>query len=686
MLIHAGIVALEFADLVNDACLTVHAYKKALRDGRITILQKGGHGHPAIIDWASLPERYKEMVRANMGGDPAELVKTRALEQHMRLRPDDDRYIDDYRAENGCGLSDEKRAAKKKAARVMAFLDDLHDMPQAEVRSRFGMTVLELKRSVLDYIKAWGIELPTSFPRLEERKRAYRQCRIDGLPGAASLVHGGHGNKNRSRIVDPYQQKVLEVLAMNHRNLSYTKVTELYNTVAKAQGYPTMSCTAVRSYLSSGPVARAVAVRARGKAAYQDTFGLVIKRSRPTQPTYLWVHDATVYELYYQRTDKGRTTYHHRKYVCVVLDPWNYYPVGYAIGDVDNVELTKAAVKSAVEHVAELVGEYAVPHQVQSDRLGSGQLAEWYEAMGVTYTPAQARNARAKAIESWFGRHHTEQVQPYYPNWGGHNITAGRRRQPNPDALEAIKHTFPNEASVIEQIHEAMGRERASKAQAYREALIAMGDRLLRISRAKFLALFGTKHPWQNELTNRGLCPTIAGTERWYNALDTQLQDHIGKQFHITYDPADLSSVLVSTDAGRTRFLLEALQEVPMALADHTPESRSRLSAMLAFKGQLSQAAIDRGDTAQRHMREVVGSLLMEARHLQEQSARVRQERKLKRGSVAEEDTLDITPLEEAVVRSYATVNGSHKEALNDAKAALPPVSIDPEKWALDNL
>lgn len=673
MLMRDGIVLLEFTDLVNDRCLTPDAYQKAVQRGQVTLAQRGNYARSVLIDWASLAPRYQAMVRHHLGGDPVQLAKSQELERHMVLRPDDGRYIDEFKGRTGLMLTEEKRRALRQACKVMAFLDELYDMPQAMIRTQFGVaSVLDLKRSILDYIKANGIDLPHSFPRLEERKRAYRQCRAEGLPGAAGLVHAGHGNKNRSRIVDPIQANLLEAIAADHRNLSYVKLCKLYNAAADAQRWPRMGVTTVREYLSKGAVARAVTLGSRGKGAFQDTYGMVIPRSKPTHPTYLWVHDATVYELLYQKEVNGKRSHHHRKHVMVVLDPFSYYPVGYAIGDGDGVELTKAAIKNAVEHVAQLTGTYALPWQVQSDKLGHVQLRQWYEGMGVTYTPAQARNARAKAIESWFSRHHTEFVQPYYPNWGGHNITASRRRQPNTDTLEAIKHSFPNEATVIEQIHEAMARERGQKAEAYRAALLAMGDRLKAVDRAKFLEVFGTKHPWQNELTNRGLCPTIGGQERVYNLQELSFQEHVGSAFDITYDPADLGSVLVSTNGGKSRYLVAELAKVPMALADHTPETRHRLAGMMAFKLQVGQQAFDRNEHNARQSLAVVNQIILAAQ--------------LATKAEPKERTLDITPLEEATVRGYALTNGSHKEALQLAQQPPAPTPFDPEKWAVDNL
>lgn len=676
MILRDGIVLLEYADLVNERCITRHAYDDSVKSSRITVVQKGGGGHPALIDWASLPERYKAMVRQHLGGDPAELAQVLTIERHLVLLPEDERCIDSYKASNGLMLNNAKREKLKAAARVMALLAELDERHRTlgteEAPRSYGFTsVLKMKEVVLRYIKLRGIDLPGSFPRLEARKRAYLKARAEGEPGAASLIHGGHGNANPSKLVDPVQKGVLETLASRHQNFGKEQIAHQYNLLAETQGWPTLTANTVRRYLSAGDVSRSVTFFAKGQAAYQGKHGIVVHRSRPTQPTYLWVHDATTYELYYQQQRGGRATQWHRKQVCVVLDPHSWYPVGYAIGELDNLELTKAAIANAVAHMKELAGAYTLPYQVQSDRLGHKELGRWYGTMGVTFTPAKARNARAKVIEPYFKHHHAQYVQPHYANWSGHNVTAKVLNQPNPDALERIKRQFPAEAEVVDQIHEAFARERAAKRDEFVQAIeAAKASGILRtIDRLRYLELFGVQHDFTNELTNRGICPTLLGEERRYNLLQHEFQQWVGVPFTVTYDPADLSTVLATAREGSLRFLLAEVAPVPMALADHTPETRAQLAAVEAFKKELGQQAIDRRDTSVQHARAIAARLLDQV---------------AERADLAEpkERVLEPTPEEEAAVRSYATVNGSHKEALRRAEA----LRFDPERFAQENL
>ncbi len=682
MILRDGHILLEFIEVVNSNCLSKPAFDKAVQQGRIVMAQRGGNGSPALLEWASLPDTYKELVRAHLGGDPEQLAGAQVIEQHLELVPEDEAYLSSYRASNGLQLATKQRQELMLASRIMAMLATA-DKVMKEGGSRavtlhYGMPVMELKQAVLQYVmanrKRLPVKFPSSFPRMEARKRAYLQCRAEGMPGATSLIHGSTGNNNRSKLTTEEQQQVMRLVAARPQNHSTRRIARDYNVLAARQGWPAVSADTVRRFLADGVNGRTVAVYAKGKAAYHDTYGIVVHRSAPSQPTLLWVHDATDYELLFQREVAGKRTYHHRKKVCVVLDPHTQYPVGYAIGEEDTIELTKEAFRDAVRHMRELHGTYAIPHQVQSDRMGWKALGEWYAGMGITYTPAAPRNARAKVIEPWF-RLHNDQFVNAYSNWSGHNITSRKENQPNPDALNLNRKSFPNEASVIEQIHESMARHRATKVEAYRAALANMPEgRLRTIDRAGYLEQFGTVHPWTNELTNRGLCPTLLGEERTYQLLDNTFQGFVGASFQLVFDPTDLRDVLALAREGSVRYLVPAFDTVPMALADHTAETRERLADLQRFKLDMSKEAINQVLNDKESIHRLADALLADA------MPRLR-----KAGRSNGDDLVKLTPEEEVVTKNYLTEGGSHKAALRTASKPAQQ-AFDPERWAEDQL
>jgi hypothetical protein len=661
MTLRDGQPLLEYHDLVGTGLLAPETYRQACSRGNVTVIQKGGNGRPALIDWTSLPERYKAMVIAHLGGHPEELAKARAIEEHLVLLHDDDRYLNEFKGDNGLRLTDAKRASLKKSARVMALLARMDELRKANgpaaVVKQYNMPILALKKAILRYIKLEKLDLPGSFARLEARKRAYLEVRLKGYPGAASLVHGNQGNHHTCKTAGADQAEVLRLLSARHQNFGLATIAKDYNAVATGRGWPAITAGTVKNFLRNGANGRAVTFYAKGRSAYQDNYGIINHREGPSNPGLLWVMDGKVYELLYQRQNvkegKMKTGYWHRKVVVFVIDPYSYYPVGFAIGDRENDELNMAALKNAVEHMAELTGEYWLPWQLQSDRFSGDAAKALYSSVAKWYTPAAAYNARAKAIEAYFSRHDTAYVQRHQ-NYAGHNIDSRKENQPNPDAIERIKKDFPDEAGVIAQIIGNIQDERMDRRAEFLKGLEGCEPEARRIcDRVTFLELFGTRHVLMNgskgnELTNGGLQPTLLGQKRCYNILSNEFQDLVGTTFTITYDPNDLSNVLATADEGKYRFLVPQMVTIPMAIMDHTPETRALLAEREAFKKRLGTDAMQQ--------------LRTDADRLQYMAERVIQEAQPKKLKKA----MRMTDEQEAVVRGRMMIGNSHKQALHE--------------------
>jgi ribosomal protein L20A (L18A) len=165
------------------------------------------------------------------------------------------------------------------------------------------------------------------------------------------------------------------------------------------------------------------------------------------------------------------------------------------------------------------------------------------------------------------------------------------------------------------------------------------------------------RHQWTNELTNRGLCPTILGEERPYQLLNTAFQREVGASFQLTYDPQDLSTVLATSLDGLRRYLVPEVAPIPMALMDHTPETRAQLAATEAFKKELSQGAIDRILNDRIQLEHLADQLLLDASLVRRSKA-----------TSSAEDVTRRTPEQDAVEKNYLMTGGSHKAAQRQVK------------------
>src|SRR5690606_3403804 len=148
---------------------------------------------------------------------------------------------------------------------------------------------------------------------------------------------------------------------------------------------------------------------------------------------------------------------------------------------------------------------------------------------------------------------------------------------------------------------------------------------------------------------------------------------HVGLRFRVHYDPADLGDVLATAHDGSLRYLVPAVVPVPMALADHTPESRAQLAGLERFKKDMNREAIDQILSDQDQLRQLADMLLADA------MPRLRHA-----GRSATDDLVTAMPAEEeAVTKAYLTDKDGHKTALQTARTEAQRRQ-DIERWAED--
>ena len=156
-------------------------------------------------------------------------------------------------------------------------------------------------------------------------------------------------------------------------------------------------------------------------------------------------------------------------------------------------------------------------NQIQSDRYAIKTMQDLYAVMGGKVTPAQAHNAKAKPVEPYFNYLNTNYCIRCN-NWSGFGITTDPKRQPNSDALNRIRHQFPEEAGLRAQIDEMMRLERMGKCEAFMAGLdMLKPEHRLPLSRESYLLNFGAETGFKNVLEGCGLRPTILGVKRDYD-------------------------------------------------------------------------------------------------------------------------------------------------------------------------
>lgn len=446
-------------------------------------------------------------------------------------------------------------------------------------------------------------DLPTTPTTLRHKVTRYIK------EGYACIISGKYGNRNVAVVKDDWQFALIEELLKKHQNLNNEQVADHYNTVMQAMNRPSISPSTIAKYRREFDLFTFAGRRGETNFDHQKT--MQVKRSRPSLPMLYWTLDGWDAELLYQRQEtntKGQTitTYTNRLTMVVVLDPYNNYPIGYAIGTNETPALIKEALRNAINHTKELFGERYKPLQLQTDNYQIKKMKELYTLLTKHFTPAKVKNSKAKVIEQYFDKFNSEYFQKRMAiNWSGHNINSRKDNQPNADYLNKIRHKFPDEVGCRKQLTEAIEADRAKKVEAYKThfAQLPKADRMP-LPFEEYLRLFGQTTGYTNRLRGDGITPTIAGELYWYDSFDLNFRKYAHLDWCLLYDPEDMSQVLaVNAESHQGKlikpidsiaFMLERKHQQPMALYDRTEGDAAQLQRIIKHKEALREQVINR--------------------------------------------------------------------------------------------
>lgn len=589
MLYFNNILCIEGRELIASTdnpggVMSFECYKKIALRGKMNVLRRSAPGHPALVEYDSLPKRYREAWEAKHG-DPR--AKRKFAPFAERLKEDADAYnvFTSYTYDGGRKLPDEAIVRYCNDAMILNTVrETLEVMTAARKAARQPMTgkwdeILKL----VDGVRA---DYPNNLPKTAiTLKRKYQRYIAEGY---YSLIHAGFGNQNRTKVKSEVDRAVLLDILSHGNQIPATVAAETYNIWAKSHQVPAITPRTALNYMTENAVE--IDAYRRGSKAWADDFDPVVRRFRPTAPLLLVNSDDNDLDLYFKN---GRDNYYRFK-LYIVLDAHCDYILGYAFGDQVTSELIREAYRNAMRHIQELTGGFYLWHQTVADRWGlnSDNLLSFFESLA-TFTPPTARLARAKVIERSFGTEWHNALK-HYGNYAGHNITAKEKH--NGDFAQSNLKNRPSVQEAPALIARFIASMRAlewngsgkSRQQVWLEGFRNMeASRKKQITEEVYLQRFGRRHEYENTVRNSGITVTIDEIRRHYDVPETVYRQAVGKKVRVTYDPGNLSRVLVEGD--RLRFVATENVPMPMALADMKPGDRERLNAVLERKKRLRE-------------------------------------------------------------------------------------------------
>jgi hypothetical protein len=555
-------------------------------------LRRASLNYDALIEYSTLCREWKDSLTIAFGSPKTE-VKKSWFAQHYEA----DRKAFDFFCAYKYGDDNRKL--------------DLKLIEEYTYNASILNTVIKLKDNRKNYMRALGVNNINIWESLSADVNAFREV-AHTLPttsrglrnklneytagGYAAIISGKLTNQNAAKVKEDKQFSLIDELCAKHTNLDNTLICTLYNTVAEKMGWPEITAQTIANRKKESNLV--VFAGRNGASALSNKVLMQNKRSKPSASMLFWSVDGWDAELLYQKTDinpKGYqvTTYHNRLTMVVVMDPFNNYPVGYAIGTHETPGLIKAALRNAYQHAYELFGDYYRPYQLQTDNYAIKTLKPLYEACSQHFTPAKVKNAKAKPVEPYF-RRLNEDYCKLFDNWSGHNVNSGSNNQPNAEYLNKIRHTFPDEHGARMQLISVIETERSKKQAEFKEAFNNVSiQHKSALQLPMYLRFLGETSLYTNRLQHDGFRVTINGQTEWFDSFDINFRRNAHQDWAVMYDPENLNQILVTNATSRNgklveivgtyEFLLDKKHLQPMALAERQEGDALMLEQVKSF-------------------------------------------------------------------------------------------------------
>lgn len=575
--------------------VSLSALQKMSQRGVVQQVRRACYGSCALYEVESLPVQYRAEVYRRFP-DLKEQAESKPFVESVEPDGKAMQFYADYVLSDGRHLTPEKQTEYANNCAVLRAFGQMlaransHRMRQSKARMNAGEFWAKAAAALPRLCDRWPNSLPQSPRRLRMKYAEFQE------QGYVCMISRKFQNKNAAKVLDDEQTAAMQVLLAHHNNLPDTEVARRYNHVANVKGWPQITASAVGVWREKCDLVTAAA--RRGATNFRNERSMQVKRRRPTAPFLMWSLDGWTCELLFQQTTVNKqgqrtTTYHNRLTLEVVLDPCCNYPIGYAIGSHETPALIAEALRNAAQHSRELTGQMLRAYQIQCDRYAIKTMTDLYQVMSKHVTPARAHNAKAKPIEPYFNYLNTTFCQKF-DNWSGFGVTTDPKKQPNSEALNACRHSFPDEQGVREQIHKIMAYERASKRAQFMQMLANLtDDHRLPLSKENYLLYFGATTGMTNAIEGSGLRPTLLGVKRDYDSFDLTFREHASEKWQVRFDPDDLTEVLAVNEDGSRRYMLREKYVQPMALAERREGDAEQLEAVRAFNKQLEQHVTD---------------------------------------------------------------------------------------------
>lgn len=531
----------------GDPVMSRTNYDNLVKRGRLNVMRIArGLGHYALIEYASLPERFRVRFDEKFG-KPEELLQEQCPGDVPVEDAEARRFYAGHTLPDGSHLPDEYIEQYTINASVLnELIRILND--RSAIRKALGPDPGGLWDSITGVVeqlrKDAGHNLPTNISRLKGKVREYQ------AQGYGALISGKFGNANTAKITTDVGRWIIAMKRSRTPVYSDKDIFDEFNLVVGERGWKPLKCPeSITLYLSRPEIEPLWYDAVYGELAAKQRYQRKHKTILPSMRDVLWYGDGTKLNLYYKTFENKMAT----TQVYEVMDAYSEVLLGYHISDTEDFVAQYHALRMAVETSGHRPYEIVTDNQGGHKKLASAGFLDRITASISRRTAPY--NPQSKTIESAFGRF---QAQVLHKDWRftGQNITSKRdKSRTNLEFISANQEHLYTLDELRQQYaaardtwnnspHPETGRPRI---EMYLESV---NEKAVPVDMLDMIEMFWMTTERPSLFTSSGITIQVKGKKYTYEVLDREgmpdmefRSKHTGRQFHVMYDPLDFSMV-----------------------------------------------------------------------------------------------------------------------------------------------
>lgn len=538
-------------------------FKKLCSIGQIHKVQIGGNGRRALVAYESIPERFKEKIRAKVG-DPYEQVKHIIFADYIQPDLKAEEFYASYLLEDGTHLPEEKQ--KEYTHQAIIFNTVQHISTNVVVQRKFGgrgQMWSKMLEAIQNLPATW---LHTRYKNQQSFKRAFKKY-ID--EGYGAIVSGKFLNDNSSKIIGDAADWLLAQYCLPIK-YSAPELIDIYNEVREEKGWKSITERSLNLWLNKPEQKRIWFLARHGREEYMKMFGHTLTRDKQEWfPNAYWAIDGTKLDLVHYADNSQKMAAELK--INMVVDVYSEKIIGWDLALSENHASHFRAVKMAVNHAG--CRPFLFTYDKQSGHT-SARMQDLYGRLvassGTHYSHKVGR--KSSPVEQIFNRFQKQVISKLWFSDKQSIKVRNLDNRPNTDFIIEYKEGLPTRDELYKVVSALVNRwnDMKQRGNAYSRNKLYSQEAPKRenIDTLDMIAMFWVEETKPKKYYGSGMPLTVEGKDYEYEVytpsgeIDLEFrQKYVGEKLIVRYDPEYLNEMVELyeiTTTGEKRFVAYA--------------------------------------------------------------------------------------------------------------------------------